>query len=700
MKVVKIYRDTVWGDIELDELAVKIIDTPEFQRLDGIKQLGFADYVYRGAKHTRFSHSVGVYHVTKKIIEAVVENQKRMNIPPPEELSGFGGNGGDEYDVFAKRMETIKKIVSIAGLLHDITHIPFGHSLEDEIPLYSKHDSIDSLRLYYLLFDKKSEIKKIFMKEDPWIPPFSNEKLLKLIFVILKYKCIITSSKIKNFSELLEDRIEKEKNNPEKEKLGMVEKLRDWYNDFKEEKIFHPFMCDIFGNTMCADLLDYLIRDSQGTGLQMIYDEKIFKFFFIGKDINNGEHRLALSIFDKRGDERFDVLSEILEIMQMRHALAERVYYHKTKAIATSMLISILNKQRKKLPKDSNPYEDQDSILTFTDSKLFEYLTGICRSDSKQAELLSMIKNRRLYKVGAIITARSAENLDLNISENFVRPYHDDKDHKEKEKRLNEKIQMKNKVMIYCPPEHPQAKEIQTFIQTRDKTRVTPLNQVKHDLTITQQVNFLSKEKYKNLWNFFLFLHPDDSKNEIIVSKIITKFCKCLLVDDQLSKNLIRDKDFIKHSKYQSLTKLRGDLLDEWKEKKDGELAKNIPEPTLASFMSEKCSIISPKIFMDMKNIVSNDTTWKDHENSDFTKKEEYFDAFDMIWWNVFIEKPKSEIDTPKSGKLDEVGSAVDRIREFQKSLIEGAATSREGKTFREGLREAEKLLINEIIEG
>jgi hypothetical protein len=239
MKVVKIYRDTVWGDIELDELAVKIIDTPEFQRLDGIKQLGFADYVYRGAKHTRFSHSVGVYHVTKKIIEAVVENQKRMNIPPPEELSvKFGGNGENEYDVFAKRMETIKKIVSIAGLLHDITHIPFGHSLEDEIPLYSKHDSIDSLRLYYLLFDEKSEIKKIFMEEDPWIPPFSNEELLKLIFVILKYKCIITSSKIKNFSELLEDRIEKEKNNPEE--LGMVEKLRDWYNDFKKEKFLGP----------------------------------------------------------------------------------------------------------------------------------------------------------------------------------------------------------------------------------------------------------------------------------------------------------------------------------------------------------------------------------------------------------------------------------------------------------------------------
>lgn len=698
MKVVKIYRDTVWGDIELDELAVKIIDTPEFQRLDGIKQLGFADYVYRGAKHTRFSHSVGVYHVTKKIIEDVVKNQKRMNIPPPEELSvNFGGNGEDEYDVFAKRMETIKKIVSIAGLLHDITHIPFGHSLEDEIPLYSKHDSIDSLRLYYLLFDKKSEIKKIFMEEDPWIPPFSNEELLKLIFVILKYKCIITSSKIKNFSELLEDRIEKEKNNPEK--LGMVEKLRDWYNDFKEKKFFHPFMCDIFGNTMCADLLDYLIRDSQGTGLQMIYDEKIFKFFFIGKDINNGEHRLALSIFDKRGDERFDVLSEILEIMQMRHALAERVYYHKTKAIATSMLVSVLNKQIKKLPKDSNPYENQNSILNFTDSKLFEYLEEICRSDPEQAELLSMIKNRRLYKVGAIIPARLAENLDLNISENFVRPYHDDKDHKEEE-RLKEKIQMKNKVMIYCPPEHPQAKEIQTFIQTRDQTRVTPLNQIKHDLTIKQQVNFLSKDKYKHLWKFFLFLHPDDSKNEIIVSKIITKFCKCLLGDDQLSKNLIRDKDFIKHSKDKSLTKLRGDLLDEWKEKKDREIAKNIPKPTLASFTSEKCSIIYPGIFTDMKDIVSDDTNWKDYEKPEFTEKEEYFNAFDMIWWKLFIEKPKREMDATKCRKLDEVGGAVDRIREYQKSLIGGAATAREGKTFGEGVREIEKVIINKIIEG
>jgi len=66
----KVY-DEIHGYIELDELALRIIDLDVFQRLRRIKQLGVTFYVYPGAVHTRFSHSLGVYHIIEKAFREV-----------------------------------------------------------------------------------------------------------------------------------------------------------------------------------------------------------------------------------------------------------------------------------------------------------------------------------------------------------------------------------------------------------------------------------------------------------------------------------------------------------------------------------------------------------------------------------------------------------------------------------------------------
>jgi len=165
-----IYQDNVWGNIDLDDLAKDIIDTPEFQRLDKIHQLSFSYYVYRGAKHTRFEHSIGVYHITKRIFNEVLYNHARLGINfPKKDISKSFGTEDSEI------IQVIKEIVSIAGLLHDITHIPFGHSLEDEFSVYKKHDAVDSLRLWYLMFDKNSEIRnKVVEKKEIYVKDISN----------------------------------------------------------------------------------------------------------------------------------------------------------------------------------------------------------------------------------------------------------------------------------------------------------------------------------------------------------------------------------------------------------------------------------------------------------------------------------------------------------------------------------------------
>ncbi len=66
-------RDAVHKDIRLDPPLVAAMDTPEMQRLRGIRQLGAAYYVYPGAHHTRFEHGLGTYWMARRIMDQIEE---------------------------------------------------------------------------------------------------------------------------------------------------------------------------------------------------------------------------------------------------------------------------------------------------------------------------------------------------------------------------------------------------------------------------------------------------------------------------------------------------------------------------------------------------------------------------------------------------------------------------------------------------
>ncbi len=102
----KIIRDSIHGDIFLSALEVEVVDTPEFQRLRRIKQLGLTNLVYPSANHTRFEHSIGTMHLAGKIAD-------RLNL--------------EEKD---------KNLICLAALLHDIGHGPLSHTSEELLARY------------------------------------------------------------------------------------------------------------------------------------------------------------------------------------------------------------------------------------------------------------------------------------------------------------------------------------------------------------------------------------------------------------------------------------------------------------------------------------------------------------------------------------------------------------------------------------
>jgi len=96
-----------FDDKEFEQVCWSVVQTQQFQRLRRVKQLGFSDFVYPGAVHSRFAHSLGVFHTARKLV-GVLERQL-----------------GQPFDIRKAHEATA------AALVHDIGHGPFSHAFED-----------------------------------------------------------------------------------------------------------------------------------------------------------------------------------------------------------------------------------------------------------------------------------------------------------------------------------------------------------------------------------------------------------------------------------------------------------------------------------------------------------------------------------------------------------------------------------------
>jgi HD superfamily phosphohydrolase len=120
-------NDEIHSDIHFGPVAKCLIDTPHFQRLRGLKQLGTSEFTYINANHNRFEHSLGVMHLARLLVTNLREKQPRLGIRDKDVLC-----------------------VTLAGLLHDIGHGCYSHVYDSVFPtqlqLYlQKHPHLQAL---------------------------------------------------------------------------------------------------------------------------------------------------------------------------------------------------------------------------------------------------------------------------------------------------------------------------------------------------------------------------------------------------------------------------------------------------------------------------------------------------------------------------------------------------------------------------
>uniref|UniRef100_A0A3B3U3A5 Deoxynucleoside triphosphate triphosphohydrolase SAMHD1-like n=1 Tax=Poecilia latipinna TaxID=48699 RepID=A0A3B3U3A5_9TELE len=361
----QVFNDPIHGSVELPPLLVKIIDTPQFQRLRNIKQLGGNSYVYPGANHTRFEHSIGVAYLAGELVKALRERQPELKIT--------------ERDVLC---------VQIAGLCHDLGHGPFSH-LYDGMFIPQMQPDVKQkwkVRNYFRFF-------------------FSN-----LHFCLKCVLLVTVSMKIFRFSRMLS-----------KEPclveliLLLLPALKWAFTGRGEDK---SFLYDIVANKrngIDVDKWDYFARDCHYLGMKNSFD---YRRLILSARVCEWKGRNEICFRDKE-------LFNLYDMFYTRFSLHRRAYQHKTGNIIERMITEAFVKANEYIQiKGSRGQtfnlltakDDMEAYTKLTDN-VFEQILNDDNQNMREAkEILGKILKRNLYKcLGEFPSKRSEDEIKVSI---------------------------------------------------------------------------------------------------------------------------------------------------------------------------------------------------------------------------------------------------------------------------------------------
>lgn len=426
-----VIRDPVHGDVYLTHEELLLLDTPEVQRMRGIRQLGTAYLVYPGAVHTRFDHQIGCLHMAQAMIDAI-----NLSF----ELDPAGRIGISEEEA---------RLIRFAALIHDTTHIPFGHNLEDQDGIFARHDS--AYRFERLL-SPRTEL---------------GQRLAAL--------------------GAAED----------------VLAILTWGKADQPARTIPAYWAQIVSGTICSDILDYLARDAYFTGLKLSVDSRVTSYFKIDRATGNLYIDLA-----KHHLLREDILSEIVRMLEARYYFSERVYYHHAKVASGAMIARAVELALGAgCVKEGDFYDQTDA------SVLDLLVRSVAKAESDVRvpvrRLVDRFRARRLYKRACVFPRYENEE----AQEGLVSRFFDEGGAEERrrvEEKLADLVRFATgrevDLIVYCPARTMQLKEARTHVRWPGEEGVRPLS------CYAERVPRLAdlERGYRDLWKFYLLADTDD----------------------------------------------------------------------------------------------------------------------------------------------------------------------------------------------
>ena len=422
-------RDAVHGDVTLTEEERLLLDTPDVQRLRGIRQLGTAYLVYPGAQHSRFEHSIGTLETASRIVEAVNRNRDAE----PASCLGIS--------------EEEARIIRFAALLHDVTHVPFGHNIEDQTGLFERHDTP------------------------------------------------------KRFAGALAPRTSL---GGALDGLGVREAVRRILLpvDHPERGETPPCWSQVVSDTICADILDYLARDAHYTGLALGVDPRIVRHFKVDRASGN----LFIDL-GKRNLLREDILSEIVRMLEARYYFSERVYYHHAKITAGALVAKAAEHALVSgAMREEDFYATTDSSLL---DRLESAPYAEERVRARVRDLVGRFRERRLFKRACVYPVYCNRDWqDEVIARHFAPGKFATRI--EAEERLAARVAAETRrdvvLSLYCPARRMQLKEARIHVRWPGEPEVRPLSDFAERVPRLRDL----EDSYRNLWKCYVLASTDD----------------------------------------------------------------------------------------------------------------------------------------------------------------------------------------------
>ena len=366
------FNDPIHGYLEFDPLLLKIIHTPYFQRMKDIKQLGASYWIFPGASHNRFEHSLGTAHLAGMMIERLRDVSDHK-----------------EYD--HKEYVTPKDIlcVKIAALCHDLGHGPFSHVFEKTMKnkLIEYHESeIEKLSNQPITNKEKCDYHEECVKK---LKVWEHEDASCAMFDYMIEK---TEGLKKAFEE--RNLKEKERKLIKNIIMGIKPGEKATQVPFTEDGKEKWFLFEIVANKVNeidCDKFDYFARDCHNLGMKSNFDHLryINNISIMPKPETNELH---LCVRDK-------LVFNIYELFHTRWSLHHRAYQHKTTKAIEEMITDAFVLLEDKY-KFSEAIFDMEKYAMLTDSIFYEILR--CEdTDEKTMEaqnILKRIQQRNLYK--------------------------------------------------------------------------------------------------------------------------------------------------------------------------------------------------------------------------------------------------------------------------------------------------------------